>query len=42
MSTDQHHYKDVIFKVKYNWYEILVNKGIVAFPSTEDVDIFSF
>lgn len=34
MSTDQHYYKYVIIKVKYNWYEIQVNKGIVAFPST--------
>lgn len=31
MSTDQQCYKYVITKVSHNWYEIQVNKGIVAF-----------
>lgn len=42
MSTYQHYYKYVVIKVKYNWYEIQVKKGIVAFLSTEGITSFSF
>lgn len=42
MSTDQQCYKYVSTKVTHNWYEIQVNKGIVAFPPTMGIDSFSF